>query len=773
MKGSTSTTSTSITTKPSDIILKFLEEIVESWNNRRYQKLTEQCVALLKRKKTVANLCLTVPLQRILLQGWLHQKQFDNVVEWDSSTTSSNSSLSSKRRGCEDLVMYARYRTGNYTSVSKQSFHGDDDDDNHSTAMYQNLYAQSEFHLNRAADALATYQDLLSKINDDDVESKMEVLTNALAVIAASACTPTVKLELTDNKDTDDIMYKFWIDEAEMILSHDDDDVDFFADLSSNLGCIQFLTDPTLATNNWLEVAAAAAITSNNDGGSNTNGEVEKINIQWSKHFWYKDVEDVRYDSVSLSNNNNKHNQMSVPQSVARINSSLLDEKIDRLPPQPHPKWNLLQVRMYWYDRAILQLRAEKYVECHDSCQSLKKTLVSSSGSGGKKKKNNKADNRNNNNLDKYSSSSPTRLWWESRADVILAYVQQAQSKYKDASARLNESLDSIKEASNSSSSSSPSVIIDHAFAHVLLHRFVLEQQQQQQGSIGKKLKEQERQQRELFKVLKSLPESIQARPAVQLMLGDLAATVVDSSNGNEKRKKDAPKSPLEEANHLFGQAQYEDACKLYEGALSSSPGFCDSQLRYVQALAMSGQHEASQALWESLECALSLEDNTSTKRSIAPLPDGTALEIKALPRGSASRSTSISKKIEANNSAAADNQNDEADKPSREKTIRRRARKREAYLKELEKKGLYNPDRPAKPDPERWIPKHERSRSRRGRNNNANCRSAQGGGSNLDAQRLGLDAAARRAGKVSTSSGPSTAGIKVSSSTRKGGRRR
>jgi hypothetical protein len=157
-------------------------------------------------------------------------------------------------------------------------------------------------------------------------------------------------------------------------------------------------------------------------------------------------------------------------------------------------------------------------------------------------------------------------------------------------------------------------------------------------------------------------------------------------------------------------------------------------------------------------------------------LPDGGSLENKSLPRGAAaSRSTSISKKLEANNNAAG-NQNDEgADKPSREKILRRRARKREEYLKELEKKGDYNPDRPAKPDPERWIPKHERSRSRRGRNNNnkGNNRSAQGGGSNKDAERLGLDAAARRAGKVPVSSAPSTATMKVSSGGGKGRRRR
>ena len=765
-------TTTTANNKPSDIILKYLEEIVELWNNGRYQKVTEQCVALMKRKKTIENLNLTVPLQRILLQAFIHQDRYDKVSEWDTSTTA-------KREGCNDLVLYAKYRTEEYEIVSKQSaaaINGDDNDDNdnnnnnNNASMHRNLHAQSEFQLNRTEDALVAYKDLLSDIDDDDVESKMEVVTNALAVIAASACTPTVKL----GSKNDDTTYKFWTDEAEMILSRDDDDVDLFTDLATNLGSIQFLTDPSVATENWLEVAA---------NQKNDNGQVEQINLQWSKHFWYKDVEDVRYDVAtaaaataalatnSKNNSSTKHNQLSVSQSVAKVNQSLMDDNLSRLPPQPHPKWNMLQVRMYWYDRAILQLRAEEYVECHDSCQSLKKTLSSSAASGGKKKKNNnnnKGAGSSNNNNDASSSSSPTMLWWQSRADVILAYAQQAQSKYKDASARLDESLDSIKAAS----SSSPSLVIDHATAHVQLHRFVLEQQQNKKG--------QQRQQREMLKVLKSLPESIQSRPAVQLTMDDLESTVVDSSDEVGNKTKNTPKSPFEEADILFGQGQYDDACKLYEGTLSSlskDSSTVDSQLRYVQALAMSGQHEASQTLWQSLESTLLQEENsTSMKLPVAPLPDGGSLENKSLPRSAAStRSTSISQKLEANNNAAGNQNDDEADKPSREKILRRRARKREEYLQELEKKGDYNPDRPAKPDPERWIPKHERSRSRRGRNksNKGNNRSAQGGGSNKDAERLGLDAAARRAGKVPVSSAPSTATMKVSSGGGKGRRRR
>jgi hypothetical protein len=118
----------------------------------------------------------------------------------------------------------------------------------------------------------------------------------------------------------------------------------------------------------------------------------------------------------------------------------------------------------------------------------------------------------------------------------------------------------------------------------------------------------------------------------------------------------------------------------------------------------------------------------------------------------------------------ATEAEGDKGNKPSAEKIMRRRERKREAYLKKLEAKGQYNPDRPIKPNPERWIPKHERSRSR-GKGRTGNNRSAQGGGSQLDALRL--DAAARRAGQVPASSGPSTANIKVSSSGYKGGRRR
>ncbi|KAL3916009.1 MAG: hypothetical protein SGILL_005371, partial [Bacillariaceae sp.] len=435
-------------------------------------------------------------------------------------------------------------------------------------------------------------------------------------------------------------------------------------------------------------------------------------------------------------------------------------------PPKPHPKWNALQIRLYWYNRAILQLRSKKYVECQESCQSLRKTLLfsgssgstSHGGGGGKKKKKNKsasgtdrAASQSNNN------ASAADLWWESRVDVLLAHVLLAQSKQKDAVTKLTEQLESLQKCSSESSC----FTIDHAITHVSLHLFRI-----QYNNATKKADYQ----KGLVKVLQDLPQSIRALPGAYYTLGDLEAMVDSSSSSSTNGKSKAPKTPREEADVLFEQGAYEEACKLYKDALpseaSDDEAVTDSQLKYVQALAMTGETEASQTLWESLESTVE-ESTTSTM-----LPDGEALEGKALPRssGGAARS-SLNKNLIASGADLNDGGKDDA--PSRDKILRHRARKREAYLKELEAKGEYNPDRPTKPNPERWIPKYERSRARnknhRSGNNNQH-RSAQGGVSERDAQRL--DAAARKAGKVPASSGPSTANMKVSSGGRAGRRR-
>jgi signal recognition particle subunit SRP72 len=273
----------------------------------------------------------------------------------------------------------------------------------------------------------------------------------------------------------------------------------------------------------------------------------------------------------------------------------------------------------------------------------------------------------------------------------------------------------------------------------------------------------------QLKALLKSLPASMQSRPAVVATL-EVLGEADDDSKGVSSSSKTATTtrgSPAEKADKLFRQGQYKEAADLYKEDRPSSSSNIAQQLRRVQALAMSDQHDEATKLWASLQPHLEKNDGASTTTTTM---DGEALEQQALPRSSTAK---MDKQLIDSSS-----NKQPSTKRSPDGVLRQRARKREDYLNRLAGKGDYNPDRPSKPNPERWIPKHERSRARRRGQNNAN-RSAQGGGytSQADVQRL--DAAARRAGTLPTSaaaSTPSTANLKVASANggaRKGGRRR
>ena len=112
------------------------------------------------------------------------------------------------------------------------------------------------------------------------------------------------------------------------------------------------------------------------------------------------------------------------------------------------------------------------------------------------------------------------------------------------------------------------------------------------------------------------------------------------------------------------------------------------------------------------------------------------------------------------------------------EHRLRQRAKKREAYLAKLTLDGKYNPQKPIKVDPERWVPRNQRSNSRRGRGKQQYSTSAQGVVS-TEKDVAKLDAAARAAAKKqqnTTSSTPSTAHISVSggnSGPRRGNKKR
>ena len=80
-----------------------------------------------------------------------------------------------------------------------------------------------------------------------------------------------------------------------------------------------------------------------------------------------------------------------------------------------------------------------------------------------------------------------------------------------------------------------------------MLHRHVLEQ------GTSEKSKKSFQQQKQLLGLLKSLPEAIQARTAVQLTIEDLEASIevlgAANNKNNDQKNNKAPKTPIEEAD--------------------------------------------------------------------------------------------------------------------------------------------------------------------------------------------------------------------------------
>lgn len=665
---------------PDSAVLTALQELVDAWTEEDYATAITNCNALLKKRKSLDS-TVAASIQRLLLQCHLQQNDLAKVLEFCSSNNNEH----------KDLALYAQYRQEDYESVSQQA--------SKESPLEQHLLAQSYFHLNQMNPALRVYQELL-KSQDLDDEAKMELLTNAVAVLS-STCTAVVPYVATTASPQ-------LLDQATAFAEEHPE----YCDLALNVGTLQCLTDSGASGKKWLEKAK--------ENCSDPEDMVPiDMNLVWSRHFWQNDDDNVQYNVTKGT----------APQtSIAQLNQALLDHK--PLVNLPHPKWNALQVGMYWYNRAVQQYQKQQFVECLESCQSLKKTV-----SGGAKKKKG-GDSK---------PSSPAEWWWQSRIDVLFAHVQQQQSKVEVGTAKLEERLEGLRGQPTCD-------IMDHAIAYVQLH---LQAIQHPNATKEEKLA-----------LLKRLPSSIQSMPAVQATLEVLGAAASTGSSKNTKKG-----SPLDQADALFEQGRYAEAAKLYQENLPAPSASSDAMqiachLKRVQALAMSDQHAASTDLWEALGPFL---DDAIDEPS-----DGGAnietLETKALPRTSSSshhhNKAATPLAVAKADDAATPNNN----KRSKESVLRQRARRREAHLKKLEEKGEYNPDRPTKPNAERWVPKHERSRARR-RGQQQNNRSAQGGGSQADAQRL--DAAARRAGTVPSTAGPSTANLKVSTGGRKGGRRR
>ena len=84
-----------------------------------------------------------------------------------------------------------------------------------------------------------------------------------------------------------------------------------------------------------------------------------------------------------------------------------------------------------------------------------------------------------------------------------------------------------------------------------------------------------------------------------------------------------------------------------------------------------------------------------------------------------------------------------EREERRRQRVLAKRAKRRDAYLQKLQSLGKFDPKRPSKPDPERWLPVKQRSYARRGRKRNKFV-GAQGSGDGAMKDAAKLDVAKR-----------------------------
>lgn len=387
-----------------------------------------------------------------------------------------------------------------------------------------------------------------------------------------------------------------------------------------------------------------------------------------------------------------------LPQAVKTVRDVNRATSLKSLAPKCPSNWTALQQRLYLYKRAILQLQARQYKECSETCQLFLKSLSQS-------KK----------NAPPPVTDKEQESWWTSRINVVQAHALYQQDKVQPALDLLRSSLKSLE-----SMMSSPTM--DHAVAFTMLHLYALESSNG--GGGGGESRQ------NTVDLLLQLPSSIRSTKAATSTLVALYQELGQVEQATEllQNQEDGM------AEYYMSTGNYKEAARLFE----STPG---KEAELVVALSHVDPIRARQ-LWDDL----------NIPKDDAPQElNGEELENMHLPRFK-SKKTTVMPTTKAGGK----------EKRSNESILRRRARKREEYLK--------NHPNAKKLDPERWLPKHERSyyRKRLGRN----ARGAQGGGtSNKEAAKL--DVAARASGQA-VDTGPSTAHIDVSSgSGKRSGRRR
>lgn len=371
-------------------------------------------------------------------------------------------------------------------------------------------------------------------------------------------------------------------------------------------------------------------------------------------------------------------------------------------------------------------------------------------------------------------------LAWEARADLLESEMYRV-SEDKTSSKSMNilnaaiSKLDAAMTDNNNVGS-----VISYTKSQLLLHRAaVVALTNESNGGSNKAV---------VIEALESLPLSVRSCPGTIVTMASLHDDV-DSVMGTLSSLGDGRRAKLTMAEFYIERGQYKVAVNLLHGIVEEDKDDNDTEATAMLVKALSYIDPS-----KAKEYAALLQ-NAIDEGGIGRISElnGESLECMDVPRfakqfDNGDGMTSKARKL-ITTTGGTNTHNERNNTKSRESILRKRAKQREAYLSRLEAEGKYNPNNIAtKPDPERWIPKNQRSYNRRGRGKYKSNVGAQGGGLGvgMDKDSAKLDVAARvAAAKSGNGEGgdgiggqkqPSTANIKVSTSTMvrkgKGGKR-
>lgn len=420
------------------------------------------------------------------------------------------------------------------------------------------------------------------------------------------------------------------------------------------------------------------------------------------------------------------------------------------------------QVRTALFNRALLFAKMGNATGCTEALDVLRASLlVSYHGDGSKagrsgfatsgKGKKKKTPASSDDVPTARPSSDAEIAAWKAQADWLESeLVRISDAKDKSSDDILQGAIESLDKVMNTSASGA----LSHTKSQLLLHKEALTNPELNvDGVIG---------------ALESLPLPVQTCPGTKVAL----ASLYGSSNNDEKAEQLLSDlgNDIALAEFRLERGQYEQAVDLLEGILEEQGSNAPMEIKamLVKALSYTDPEQAE-------DIAQSLLEVTSAEL------DGEKLEAMEIPRfakKAGDSSSKVRKTIAATGGGKGRVKFGEHKKKNRDAILRKRAKQREAYLSKLEAEGRYDPKQNPKPDPERWIPKSQRSYNRRGRRSRNKGTGAQGGGAGagMEKDAAKLDVVARLAANDGQSSGPSTANMKVSSSGArkgKGGRRR